>query len=165
VDCAKRGKQDATHQFHIRCSQVDGKGSQYVGDEAEHFNTLLEQGLVNNSAQAKAWSQENDQLALVRGVEPAASCGTCKAAIPLNKDGTDYLSECPSCHHRNGLPELRMETPATQRKRFARDLAGGDAAVRQREIAQRREETERLKEAAGDIGREIAAAIKEALAK
>jgi hypothetical protein len=160
IDCKAAGKLGRTeHQFHLRTSK--DKAGEWHGPETSTLEFLRTKGYLRNTAQATERAEEQAQLDLVRGVAREAACRTCRSPIGRDQKG-ELLSECP-VGHRNGMPELRAWTTKELHRVLDRDLKGGIEGLQASEKGLRREETERLREAAGEIGRDIAAAIKEAL--
>jgi len=162
IDCKKRtdpktGKPriDTTHQFHALASKDPATG-RWTGPEGEHLETLRALGHLRNTDEARSRAEAELRIAALRGVERDDHCRQCGEPIP------DRGPECKN-GHKNGLESLRPLTTQQLRKQWHRVLKGGPAALLENERRQRREEVERLREAAGDIGREIAIAIKESL--
>jgi hypothetical protein len=134
------------------------------GPEADHYRALVAGGLIRNTPQAAERIQREIEIANIRGVTPSDRCTNCKEPIERNAAG-ELSPICARCGVRNGLPELKPRTTAEVRRLWARDLAGGENAVRQRELDARRDEVGQLREAVKEGNRELVEALRQIISE
>ena len=143
IDC--NGKEDRTHQFHIRASK-NGDGV-WTGPEAAHYHQLKSLGMLRSTVEAERRLEAEGELAYIRGVEPSSKCRNCGAPIPRSPEG-QLAGSCEMCHARNGLPELKSLTLAELKKLW------GNAAFHEKAVllekGQIRDEVAQLRSALED---------------
>jgi hypothetical protein len=157
IDCKAAGKPGRRdHQFHALASKVGGV---WTGPEGSHIEDLKAQGMLNKTREADERLAREREIANIRGVEKSTHCPACHE--PIGRDPQGQLLGLCKNNHRNGLEELRPRTLAQMKKVWANALPFEKAQSIER--GQIRDEVRQLREAAGQMGADIAAAIRDAL--
>jgi hypothetical protein len=142
VDCAKRGKEDRSHQFHARAARrPDGV---WVGPEGSHVMALLADGHLRGTPQVAERDERQHQVDLIRGITPEPTCRNCRQTIPRRPDGA-LAAICTECQVANGLPELSAPTLEQLQAMWSRVLPAEKALELERGAV--RDEVKLLREA------------------
>jgi hypothetical protein len=146
LDCAKSGRRDRSHQFHVKASKTaDGR---WVGPEGDHLMDLKANGLLLHTKEAADRAERQREVDDQRGVHPSTRCRGCGKAL------TREDAICPQCGLANGQPSLAAWTLGQHKRNWHPVLKGGPEGAREIETGQIRSEQ-----------RELAAAVKTGLAE